>query len=197
LKNGALKTGPLSEYLSFVRGILANPRGVGAIAPSSSGLGDAIAAQIDPARPGPVLELGPGSGSVTRAILRRGVAPGRLSVIERDPAFAGLIRAQYPGVDVIEGDAFALDRTLAGRAPGPFAAIVSCLPLLNFPQAQRQALMKAAMDRLAPNAPLIQFSYGMRRPADPPPGAGVTMAALVLKNLPPARVWVYRSAGKA
>jgi phosphatidylethanolamine/phosphatidyl-N-methylethanolamine N-methyltransferase len=195
MKNQARKSGPFSEYLNFVRGAIANPRGVGAIAPSSPGLSDAVAAQIDPSRPGPILELGPGSGAVTRAILRRGIAPERLTVIEWDAEFAGLIRAQCPGVHVIQGDAFALDQTLAGHVTEPFAAIISCLPLLNFPQDKRQGLMQTASARLAPGAPLIQFSYGLHRPAEPPPGADVAMAALVLKNLPPARVWVYRRAG--
>jgi phosphatidylethanolamine/phosphatidyl-N-methylethanolamine N-methyltransferase len=194
MKTGALKTHPLAEHLNFLRGMIANPRGVGAIAPSSPDLGDAIAAQIDPDRPGPVLELGPGSGAVTRGILRRGIAPQRLTVIEWDAEFADLIRAQCPGVNVIQGDAFALGQTLAGHVTEPCAAVVSCLPLLNFPQEQRQALVNAALDRMRPGGPLIQFSYGLRKPAAPPPGVTVTMAALVWKNLPPARVWVYRRA---
>ena len=78
----------MRDELQFLRGAVANPLSVGAIAPSSSSLGRAIAAQIDLDLPGPVAELGPGTGAVTREILRRGVGPERLTVIEYDPVFA-------------------------------------------------------------------------------------------------------------
>jgi phosphatidylethanolamine/phosphatidyl-N-methylethanolamine N-methyltransferase len=91
---------------------------------------------------------------------------------------------------VVQGDAFDLDRALGARPP--FGAIVSCLPLLNFPLAQRASFMEALAARLKPGAPLIQFSYGMHAPVVPPDGFAVTCAAYVLANIPPAKVWVYR-----
>jgi phosphatidylethanolamine/phosphatidyl-N-methylethanolamine N-methyltransferase len=182
----------MREELRFLRGFLANPRSVGAIAPSSPALSRACAAQIDPARPGPVLELGPGTGVITREILARGIAPERLMVVEREPDFAKMIAAKFKGVKVIVGDAFDLDKTLAGRVTEPFAAIVSGIPLLNHPKPMREAFVDGALRHLGLGAPLIQFSYGLDRPVSPPPGATVTMAAMVWKSLPPAHVWVYR-----
>ena len=99
---------------------------------------------------------------------------------------------RFAGVYVIQGDAFDLARTLGPKASEPFSAIVSGLPLLNFPMARRRIYMDGACRLLQPGAPLIQFSYGMHAPVVPPPGHGVTCAALVWANLPPARVWVYR-----
>jgi phosphatidylethanolamine/phosphatidyl-N-methylethanolamine N-methyltransferase len=182
----------LADNLRFLRALIARPKNVGAIAPSSPGLARAIARQIDPGRPGPVLELGPGTGVITQALLERGIAAERLTAIEFDPDFAAALAARFPGIHVVQGDAFDLGRTLRSRDGEPFAAIVSGLPLLNFPVERRQALIAGAVARLAPGAPLVQFSYGVHAPVVPPPGHSVHRAAMVWANLPPARVWVYR-----
>jgi phosphatidylethanolamine/phosphatidyl-N-methylethanolamine N-methyltransferase len=183
---------PLADNLRFLKALVSRPKNIGAIFPSSQALARAIAQQIEPAMPGGVLELGPGTGVVTHAILKRGIDPSRLTLIEYDADFARHNAARYPDVRVIQGDAFNLDATLGNRFPEPFAAIVSGLPLLNFPNALRRALVDGALARLAPGAPLIQFSYGMHAPVTPPPGHSVNRAAFVLANIPPARVWVYR-----
>ena len=85
---------------------------------------------------------------------------------------------------------FDLDRTLGPRPP--FAAILSGLPLLNFPVADRHRLMNGAVGRLAPKGVLVQFSYGLHSPVIPPAGHSVVQSAFAWANLPPARVWVYR-----
>ena len=188
----SVKSNPLREQLLFLRGLIANPTGVGAIAPSSPALARAVAAQVDPARQGPVLELGPGTGSMTRELIARGIPPDRMVAIEWDANFAKTIAAEFPGVKVIRGDAFDLDATLPKRGMEQFAAIVSGIPLLNHPAEKRRALVEAAFHRLAPGAPLIQFSYGFRPPVKPPPEIMVRLAAYVWMNLPPATVWVYR-----
>jgi phosphatidylethanolamine/phosphatidyl-N-methylethanolamine N-methyltransferase len=182
----------MADNLRFLRALIARPKNIGAIFPSSPALARAIARQIDPAREGPVLELGPGTGVVTHAILARGVAPQRLCLVEFDPDFARHNAAQFPGVQVIQGDAFDLNRTLGERFAQPFAAVVSGLPLLNFPTDMRQQLVNGALERLAPGAPFIQFSYGTHAPVVPPSGHIVVRAAMIWGNIPPARVWVYR-----
>jgi phosphatidylethanolamine/phosphatidyl-N-methylethanolamine N-methyltransferase len=186
------RTDTLTDNLRFLRALIARPKHVGAVAPSSRALARAIARQVDPARPGPVLELGPGTGVITAAILERGIAPERLTVIEYDAEFAAAIAARFHGVHVIQGDAFDLGRTLGSRHAEPLAGIVSGIPLLNFPMPRRQAYVAALTERLAPGAVLAQFSYGMHAPVVPPPGHSVICAARVWANLPPARVWVYR-----
>ena len=173
----------------FLLRVWNNPRSVGAVAPSSRGLARAMAAQIRDCG-GRILELGPGTGAVTEAIVARIAEPERLTAIEYDADFAARVKSRFPRVHVVHGDAFDLARTL-GPTP-PFSAIVSSLPLLNFPPAQREHLLAQVFRRLAPEAPFIQFSYGWNPPVPPPDGAGVTRAAFVLFNLPPARVWVYR-----
>ena len=181
-----------ADHLRFLRGLIARPRNVGAIAPSSSALARAMAAQIDPAIDGPVLELGPGTGVITEALIARPIAPARITAIEYDPEFAGLVAARFPGIRVVRGDAFDFPRTLGLSGGERFAAIVSGLPLLNHPPERRRALLEAIFAHLAPGAPYIQFSYGLQPPVPAPAGASVKRAALILLNLPPARVWVYR-----
>src|ERR1051326_5906773 len=119
-----------AEHLNFIRGLIMRPKKVGAIAPSSPALARAVAAQVDPARKGPVLELGPGTGSMTRELIARGIAPERMVAIEWDANFAKTIAAEFPGVKVIRGDAFDLVGTLPKRGLEQFAAIVSGIPLL-------------------------------------------------------------------
>jgi len=179
-----------AAHLHFLKGLIARPKNVGAIAPSSPALARAIALQVDPTLGGPVLELGPGTGVVTEALIEHGVAPERITAIEYDPEFARMVQERFPRVHVVRGDAFDLAKTLGSGEP--FAAIVSGLPLLNHPLERRHALIEGALARLKPGAPYIQFSYGTKPPIPAPPGATVKRAALVWMNLPPARVWVYR-----
>lgn len=181
-----------AEQLQFLKGLLARPKNVGAIAPSSPALAKAIARQIDLSVDGPVLELGPGTGVVTEAIIERGVAANRITAIEYDPDFVAMVARRFPNVRVVQGDAFDFIRTLGLKDEDRFAAIISGLPLLNHPQERRQMLIEQALARLKPGAPYIQFSYGMNPPIPAPKGTSVKRAALVMMNLPPARVWVYR-----
>jgi phosphatidylethanolamine/phosphatidyl-N-methylethanolamine N-methyltransferase len=187
-----MATNTAAEHFQFLRGLIARPKNVGAIAPSSPVLARAIAAQIDPAISGPVLELGPGTGVITQALIARGIAPERITAIEYDADFAKMVAERFPGVNVVRGDAFDLERTLGSEQP--FAGIVSGLPLLNHPPERRRMLIEGAMARLAPGASYVQFSYGLEPPVSAPAGTTVKRAAVIWRNLPPARVWVYRRA---
>lgn len=180
----------LLDPVRFLGRMIARPKHTGAIAPSSPALGRAMAAQVDPSGDLQVLELGPGTGIVTEALIARGIAQERLTAIEYDARFAELVAERFTGVRVIQGDAFDLDRTLGARMP--LAAVVSSLPLINFPVAMRLALLDNVFARLAPGGPFVQFSYRLGPPVAPPAGVTVRRAAVVWPNLPPARVWVYR-----
>src|ERR1700749_221686 len=177
------------DQLRFLARMIARPVHTGAVAPSSRALPIAMAAQIDPGAALPVLELGPGTGVVTEALLERGVAPERLTSIEYDASFAALVQQRFPRVRVITGDAFDLDKTLGARQP--LAAVVSSLPLIKFSNEMRLGLLDNIFARLQPGAPFVQFSYRLRPPVTPPPGVALQRAAVVWLNLPPARVWVY------
>lgn len=183
-------SGPVNDWLRFVQRMARNPRAIGAISPASPALAEAMAARVDFSRSGRVLELGPGTGAVTKALIRRGLGPDRVLAVEADATFARILRARFPGLDVIEGDA-----TDAGRieGQGPFNAIISSLPLLNFPSHERVALVSALLRLVPPGAPFVQYSYGVNPPLPRTADLRVTLAAKVWRNLPPARVWVFQA----
>ncbi|HEY3638618.1 MAG TPA: rRNA adenine N-6-methyltransferase family protein [Rhizomicrobium sp.] len=190
MSNAAAKN--TSDELLFLRRLLLRPRSIGAIAPSSPALARKIAAQIDPKCEGNVIELGPGTGVVTEALIARGIPFDRLIAVEADPDLARHMRERFPGLRVIEGDAFCLDRTLPCAETGPLAGVVSGLPLLNFPPAQRRELIISALARIPSGGPFVQFSYGFTAPVPADKEIAVKQTGFVLANLPPARVWVYR-----
>ena len=186
--------GKLRDEARFIREWLEHPLQTGAISPSSPALARAMAAFIDPAETGRVLELGPGTGAVTEAILERGVAPADLTSLEYNPDFARLLEGRFAGIDVKIGDAYDLDETL-GPDDGSrsFKATVSSLPLFTRPLEDRQRLLDAALDRMPAGAPFIQFSYALVPPVKAEPGRWtVSKTGWIVLNLPPARVWVYR-----
>lgn len=182
----------LHDGASFISSWAADPLRTGAISPSSPELAAAMAREIDPATPGPVVELGPGTGVMTRALIARGFSPERLVLIEFNAKFCRRLAERYPGVTVIEGDAYALSRHVAARGLAPLAGVVSSLPLLTRAEPERRALVEAALDALTPGAPFVQFTYSLFPPVGRSPGYRVEGRERIWLNLPPARVWTYR-----
>lgn len=178
------------DYGDFLRGLIHDPRGVSAPAPSSPALARAIALEVDPARDGLVIELGPGTGVVTQALLDQGIDAGRLIVIEQEPAFVGLMRERFPRVSVQCGDALLFENCIPTGAK--VAAVVSGLPLLNFPVSTRHSLVRRALRRQGQGGSFIQLSYGWHPPAVPDAGMRLE-SKLVWRNFPPAHVWSYRA----
>jgi phosphatidylethanolamine/phosphatidyl-N-methylethanolamine N-methyltransferase len=180
------------ENLEFIRGLLANPRDVSSVFPSSPALARRIAAEVDPNAGGIVVELGPGTGAVTCALLARGVGPGRLLLVERDAAFVALLQSRFPGIRVRQGNALDIDEALADSNE-PVTAIVSGLPLLNFPESVRTRLLERSLARLEPGRPFIQQSFGPWPPVSQNERWSLRSAGREYRNIPPAGVWVYTS----
>ncbi len=182
----------LEDEARFLKSWLENPLKTGAVAPSGKALAAKMAASIDPVVPGPIVELGPGTGPVTQALLARGIAPERLYLVEYSADFAKLLRQRFPGVSVIQGDAYALAATLAPHVHEPISAIVSSLPLLTRPDKQRVALLQTAFNLMLPGSPFVQFTYMNPSPVPLSDDFEANVSRRVWKNLPPARVWTYR-----
>ncbi|HQU68650.1 MAG TPA: methyltransferase type 12 [Albidovulum sp.] len=177
------------DLVLFVGQLLRNPREVSAIVPSSRALATAMARGLGPAT-GRVVEFGPGTGKLTRAILDQGVAPSDLTLYEMNPAFCDSLRVRFPGVRVINAPAQEAAHELAG-----VGAVISGLPLLSIPPEIQRGIIGAAFAILRPGAPYIQFTYG----PNPPVTEGVSTALnlrfeqgpRIWQNLPPARVYRY------
>ncbi len=191
----------LGDEARFIKSWFGNPIIAGAVSPSGRSLARMMASCIDPATPGPVIELGPGTGPVTEALIERGFAEERLVLVEFNPGFCRMLARRFPKATIVEGDAYAIVQTLAHLGLAPAAAVVSSLPLLTKPEAERHSLLREAFGLLQKDAPFVQFTYGLKSPVSLREGAHdlamrVEVTPHVWLNLPPARVWCYR-AGKA
>lgn len=185
----------MSDRLKFIAEWAKNPLQVGAITPSSKKLADAMALLVDPASDLPVLELGPGTGVVTQALLDRGVAPSRIYSLEYNGTFAKALARKYPAINVVQGDAYALKDSLAASGVDQFSSVISSLPLFTVPVPQRISLLNQAIEMMVEDGKVIQFSYawvpvvGKHRDA-----FNIWASKWIWLNVPPARVWTYGQA---
>jgi phosphatidylethanolamine/phosphatidyl-N-methylethanolamine N-methyltransferase len=187
------------DEVRFIRSWLEKPLAIGAVAPSGRLLARTMASYVDVSAPGPVIELGPGTGPVTEALVEHGVDPARLVLVEFNPAFCRLLRSRFPAATVLQGDAYNLARLFEAEHQQeifgtPATALVSSLPLLTKPLRTRLRLMRDAFAMMNPGAPFIQFTYSMTTPPIPKGLSRVRTEASerIWMNLPPARVWTYR-----
>ena len=161
--------------------------------PSGRVLARTMASYVDVESDAPVVELGPGTGAITNALIARGVDQKRLVLVEYNPGFCALLRDRYPQAKVIQGDAYRLRDSLREVLSSPASAVVSGLPLVTKPMQTRLRLIRDAFLALAPGAPFVQFTYSVAPPIPRSlPGVSTEASERVWINLPPARVWVYR-----
>ncbi len=194
IKHFELKKGiRLDDEVRFIRSWIERPLSIGAVTPSGKILARTMARYVDPNSTGPVVELGPGTGPVTEALVEAGVEPSRLVLVEFNPSFCRILRSRYPEATLVQGDAYSMRRLLETLLLQPAAAVVSGLPLITKPIKMRLRLLRDAFDLMLPGAPFVQFTYSVASPL-PKRFGGFTAEASerIWMNLPPARVWVYR-----
>jgi phosphatidylethanolamine/phosphatidyl-N-methylethanolamine N-methyltransferase len=183
----------LDDEVRFIRSWIERPLSTGAVTPSGRILARTMARYVDPQSTGPVVELGPGTGPVTEALVQTGVDPSRLVLVESNPAFCRILRARYPGATLVQGDAYSMRRLLETLLLQPAAAMVSGLPLITKPITMRLRLIRDAFDLMIPGAPFVQFTYSVAAPLPKRFGGfSVEASERIWMNIPPARVWVYR-----
>jgi phosphatidylethanolamine/phosphatidyl-N-methylethanolamine N-methyltransferase len=183
----------LDDEVRFLRSWIEKPLHMGAVMPSSKLLARTMAQYVDVDSKGPVIELGPGTGAITNALIEHGVDQKRLVLVEYNPGFCALLRDRYPQAKVVQGDAYALRDSLGEVLNAPASAVVSGLPLVTKPMLTRLKLMRDAFLALAPGAPFVQFTYSVAPPIPKSlPGVSTEASERIWMNLPPARVWVYR-----
>jgi len=183
----------LDDEVRFLRSWIEKPLHVGAVMPSGRLLARTMAQYVDIHARGPVVELGPGTGAITSALIEHGIEQKRLVLVEYNPGFCALLRDRYPQARVVQGDAYTLRNTLWNVLSVPATAIVSGLPLVTKPMPTRLRLVRDAFAALAPGAPFVQFTYSVVPPIPKSlPGVSAEASERIWMNLPPARVWVYR-----
>ena len=183
----------------FLKRWLRRPFAVGAVVPSGRLLAEAMArttyAEMK-GREGHVIELGAGTGEVTKALLGAGIPADRLALVERDPELASFLRRHFAGPRIVEGDAARLPKILSEQGIGSVSAVVSSLPLLSLPADVVRGIVEGVFDALPRGGALVQFTYG---PAQPVPRSLSQSLRLVgtrgpriWRNMPPAVVWTFR-----
>jgi phosphatidylethanolamine/phosphatidyl-N-methylethanolamine N-methyltransferase len=193
LPDSGAATGPLL----FLRGWLRNPVSVGLPFPSSPWTASRLAqAALDAAIPGggPVLELGAGTGSVTQALVDLGCPVDRIVAVERDPELCRALEQRLPGLQVLQGDALALDRTLARTGPSSVRVVICGLPMRAIPSEAAARCYAHAFRAMPPGGAIIQYTYGLRPPVDPQasvPPFEATFVGREWRNFPPMGIWRY------
>jgi phosphatidylethanolamine/phosphatidyl-N-methylethanolamine N-methyltransferase len=178
-------------HFLFFRSLLLNPKGIGAVTPSSPRLSDLMASRVD-ASSAPVLELGAGTGAITQALLKGRLSPDRLFVIERDPTLAAFLQHRFPRVRVCCSDAIHSRHFLSDHEIPCVQTVISSLPLRNLSHADMVENVNAILNSLARDGQLIQYTYGAGCPI-PARRFGLEAECLgrVWQNLPPAAVWRF------
>ncbi len=180
-----------ADYMNFLRSWIADPSAVSAVAPSSSALARLITRELVPAH-APVMELGPGTGVFTRAILERGIAEADLTLVEYGSDFARSLESRFPQARVLQMDAARLgQRRLYEDAP--LGAVVSGLPMLSFSPRMIMSILSGVFQYMRPGGAFYQFTYGPRCPVPrrilDRLGLKATFIGRAVRNIPPAAVY--------
>jgi len=182
----------IEDEVLFFRTWATSPLKLGAFSPTSRTLAELMVRHAAPDPAGYTLELGPGTGVVTQALIDFGVPPEKIVSVEYDKGFYHHLRERLPKVNFIRGDALNLDKTLGEFGGIRFSAAISGLPLLNIPKPKRAPYLESVLDRLVPGGIVAQLSYSLTPPQEAIPGRlAVDKSKWVTRNLPPGRAWIY------
>ena len=182
-----------SDLGLFIAQLFRKPHEVVALAPSSRVLSAEMAATLDPSG-GPVIELGAGTGRITRAILDRGIPADAVHSIEMNPEFCDRLRARFPGLNVYQMSAGDVSDLPVDGAQ----AVVSGLPLLSMPLPLQHSILAGTFRRVRAGGTYVQFTYGPKPPVarSVREELGLTwqVSRKIWWNLPPARVYRFSQA---
>ena len=180
-----------ADILPFFRAWIRDPLRVAAVAPSGP-VASSLMAQEITAETGRVIELGPGTGVFTRALLDRGVRQQDLTLVEYGSDFIPLLQQRFPGARVLWMDAAWLVREKLFEG-APVGAVVSGLGLLTMPPGKVLAILGGAFAYLRSGGAFYQITYGPRCPVPDAIldhlGLQASCIGQTYRNLPPASVY--------
>jgi phosphatidylethanolamine/phosphatidyl-N-methylethanolamine N-methyltransferase len=180
------------DYALFFGLWLQKPLQIAAVTPSSRRFACVMADLVDLHRPGPVLELGAGTGSLTAGLLRAGCPADRLIAMEREPRLAAALRRSFPGIRTIVGDATGLAEHLTRLGIHQLCAVVSSLPIKWFSVADQRQVVEPCLARLGADGVFLQMTNAFTSPiAMRRLGIAGNRVARVWRNLPPSQIWAY------
>jgi phosphatidylethanolamine/phosphatidyl-N-methylethanolamine N-methyltransferase len=186
------KKQPLNDAALFFRRWLSNPLQMGSIIPSSPKLGQLIAKQIDKRSSSSILELGAGTGAITKSLISSGISPGRIAVVEIVPEMAEYLRAKFPQTSVLQADAFDLPIPLLKDTLGEIGTVICGIPLVLLSEAKQRQFIQQ-VEAVAPGRGFLLYTYCVTSPL-PYRTLGLEAQRLAWTplNFPPASVWHYR-----
>ncbi len=183
--------GDAANAALFFKRWVSNPLQMGSVVPSSPALCRRVARQVRRTPDEAVLELGAGTGVISRALLASGVPPARLLVVEIVPSMAEHLRSILPGVTVIEGDARTLPSLIPPEWHGRIGSVVCGIPLVLLKK-QEQRRFIDAIEAVAPGRGFLHYSYCATSPLPARSHAlDKRREAWTPLNFPPASVWRY------
>jgi phosphatidylethanolamine/phosphatidyl-N-methylethanolamine N-methyltransferase len=182
----------------FVLALLRNPRQIGAVVPSGQSLARAMAVAANPSGKR-VLEIGPGTGVITNALLAEGASREELCLLERDDRLANYLSGKFPDIRVVKGDARSAADVSRLKNGTNFEIVISSLPLLNVKEVDKISILEQIFSLLDDTGILVQYTYSTRAPISPALanrfGVKGERTAMIFRNLPPASVWKYSYCG--
>lgn len=184
-------TSRTTEALMFFRAWLSAPLRVASITPSGKALSVLMTSEIS-RRTGTVIELGPGTGAFTQALLDQGVPEENLILVKYGFTFIAQLEGRFPLATTFQMDAAHL-RKLVIPIKTPIGAVVSGLPHLSMSPRKVLAILEGAFFHLNQNGAFYQFTYGPRCPIARPLldrlGLKAVRVGGTLANIPPAAVY--------
>ena len=175
----------------FLRRWLQNPLQMGSIVPSSPVLGRLIAKHIEKGSDAAVLELGAGTGAVTHSLIRSGIAPSRIVLVEIVPEMAEHLEVKFPETKVLQADAFNLPVDKHGHFAPDLGTVICGIPLVLLPEKKQRQFIEQ-VEAVAPGKGFLLYTYCISSPL---PYRALKLEAKRLAwtplNFPPASVWHY------
>ena len=186
-------TEKIEDEFRYLKTFATSPLKMGSVTSTSRPLADLMVRHARPDPAGHTLEIGPGTGVVTEALIRAGIPPEKIVSVEYDSGFCRHLRKRFPNVNILQGDALELANALGEFRSVTFSAGLSGIPLLNLPKAKRAPYLESVLDRLTPGGIVTQLSYSFVPPQEAIPGRlAVDKSKWVTFNFPPGRAWIYR-----
>jgi phosphatidylethanolamine/phosphatidyl-N-methylethanolamine N-methyltransferase len=188
----------LADMALFFGLWLRKPLRIAAVCPSGATVGAAMARLVDISRPGTLLELGAGTGAITRAIVESGWPLDRIIACERETRLVDILRREFRGIRAVIGDAIELETLLARFEVEQLSAVVSSLPIKWLPLEAQRAVLRPCFARLGPGGRFLQLTNAFSSPL-PLTRLGLhgQEVARIWDNLPPAQIWAYTPAAGA
>lgn len=184
----------MNETLLFLKRWMKHPLRLGAIAPSSNSLAELISKQVSLQDGHYIVELGAGTGTLTRRLIQNGIPKDRLYIVELDPELYAFLEESMPDANVIQGNACDLEKLLPPECIGRVSTIVSGMPISTMPYKIQKNIFDSAFKVLAPEGDIIQYSY---RHTSPVPAERLGLlkekVGITFRNIPPATVWRFKN----